>query len=547
MKASKFLGLLLLSSLLLSPIPAASASTDVSPVPQEFWSEKRIQSSQNRSAGETTVQISEGAVQPFQTSHASYTNNLKLGSYESQFCESFKVAPCDQASRLTSANEFGKPRVFAQVMPKSCISESDNFCIESIIENDGSASHALELIEEINPPHWSASGKQTTSQIEGDPANGVPSGGSESTLWRNSKTGKSVLSSGNLYFHFEAGKIVLQQFSLKLMDVMVVESASYQVDPDRSVTNLPVNRSWNGYRCLYTLPGKCLVYVMHAQNSSYEVKIRTPKTFKGWFGGRMTEPQISLTKGKDYVVYKFQGKPALIPQAWGNVPKAKCLDLYCPDYLYFDTKLADFSPWPYNFSGQTIPSEYKTNPWDLFVALFDDRATNLSTDWSVSLVTGWGNTSCFGTTDEVSGFFTSNAMVYSGTPPSFRDGAFEYQVAGLHFQPDGVTPVEGTFDLLIKSEVARCLYGFTSAPISATISVVEGGVTKSVATKVVSEKDGWLRYTAAGFTFSAPKIQIKLTQSKPSSKKTTIVCVKNKSVKRVSGFSPRCPAGFKKR
>jgi hypothetical protein len=77
----------------------------------------------------------------------------------------------------------------------------------------------------------------------------------------------------------------------------------------------------------------------------------------------------------------------------------------------------------------------------------------------------------------------------------------------------------------------------------------------SVATTVVNEKDGWLRLSASGFTFSAPTIQVKLTQAPavvaPQEKVTTpkvskkIVCIKGKTTKTFT--TKKCPSGWKKK
>jgi hypothetical protein len=98
----------------------------------------------------------------------------------------------------------------------------------------------------------------------------------------------------------------------------------------------------------------------------------------------------------------------------------------------------------------------------------------------------------------------------------------------------------------------------------------------SVATTVVSERNGWLYLSANGFTFSSPVIQVKLTQEAPAptptptpiatqapapvesaapaptlkpvmAKKIAITCVKGKLVKKVSAVNPKCPAGYKKK
>ena len=136
-------------------------------------------------------------------------------------------------------------------------------------------------------------------------------------------------------------------------------------------------------------------------------------------------------------------------------------------------------------------------------------------------------------------------MGYDTGSPSFENGFLNYKVGGLHFMPDGKTEVQGTYDLVMRSETARCLYGFTKAPISATVSVV-GGENSSVATTVVSESNGWLKMAAYGFTFSEKTVRVKMTQ-KPAQAMKTITCLKGKVVKKVTAVSPKCPTGFKKK
>jgi hypothetical protein len=106
-------------------------------------------------------------------------------------------------------------------------------------------------------------------------------------------------------------------------------------------------------------------------------------------------------------------------------------------------------------------------------------------------------------------------MGYEGGSPSFQDGSLNYKVTGMHYMSDGTSLVTGTYDLVMRSEVARCLYGFSSAPISATISIT-GSEQNLVATTIVSEKDGWLKLAAYGFNFSSPVIKIKVSQAAPA-------------------------------
>jgi hypothetical protein len=149
------------------------------------------------------------------------------------------------------------------------------------------------------------------------------------------------------------------------------------------------------------------------------------------------------------------------------------------------------------------------------VKIAKDRAAHVSTRWNVSSLerVTTGNR-CLDNPKRLVGLVTTNALAYSGGAPRFRDGFLSYQVAGAHYLPDGTTKTEGTYDLALRSETARCLYGFSRAPISATISVVGSKGEKKFATTVVREKGGWLTMAAYGFTFSSPTIKVKLTQKR---------------------------------
>jgi hypothetical protein len=112
----------------------------------------------------------------------------------------------------------------------------------------------------------------------------------------------------------------------------------------------------------------------------------------------------------------------------------------------------------------------------------------------------------------------------------------------------------------MRSDYARCLYGFTKAPVAASVSILSADGSSQVATTVLGERDGWLYLAANNFTFSSPIVKVKLTQPKEESKpeaaptnspttgsKKMITCTKGKISKKVSGVNPKCPAGYKKK
>jgi hypothetical protein len=108
------------------------------------------------------------------------------------------------------------------------------------------------------------------------------------------------------------------------------------------------------------------------------------------------------------------------------------------------------------------------------------------------------------------------------------------------------------------------MYGFSKAPLKASISVISTSAKTTVETNVLNESNGFIKLSANGFNYSQPTIQVKLTQEKviepvvaPTSvaapvKKVaakkivkTITCSKGKLTRKVSGTTPKCPTGYR--
>jgi hypothetical protein len=168
--------------------------------------------------------------------------------------------------------------------------------------------------------------------------------------------------------------------------------------------------------------------------------------------------------------------------------------------------------------------------------------------------------------------------MYSGGAPAFNksEGTLDYKVGAPHYASNGDI-FKGSYDLQLRSDVARCLYNFSNAPIKATVSIASDNGDSNVATTIVTEDKatGWLRMSASNFMFSNPTVKIKFTQDAPApvatpspsatpsattaaqasrapvaSKvpaKSTITCVKGKTIKTVTAVKPTCPAGYKKK
>lgn len=167
---------------------------------------------------------------------------------------------------------------------------------------------------------------------------------------------------------------------------------------------------------------------------------------------------------------------------------------------------------------------------------------------------------------DFSGVVSTNATQYISGPPTFdvTNQSLDYKVAAPHYLANG-KEFQGSYNLEISDTLARCLYGFTDAPVAATVSVVGVNGESKVSTTTMRAAGGFLRLSATGFTFSSPTIRVKLSQPTSTSTSTaastatktttaattptkvaskTISCVKGKTVKKITGPNPKCPTGY---
>ena len=296
--------------------------------------------------------------------------------------------------------------------------------------------------------------------------------------------------------------------------------------------------------CVATEVGYCAEKVEFAPGTRIKLNLKLSNKVTGWLHGRISKPSIEVAPlNSMFNSLAVEADIVEVPMMYAQfdqtaVPKDFLLDFNRSPYLgrgFFGT----------NFWRQYYPE----NPFALkavttLAESVKDTAAELHTYWNLASISSGSKNSCLTETSKLIGFVTTNAMAYSGSAPTWDGSSLEYKVAGLHYLPDGKTLTSGTYDLAMRSETARCLYGFSKAPISARISVISAEGEQKVATTTLREKDGWLYLAAYGFTFSAPTIKVKFTQAK-AKKSKSLTCYKGKQSKVIKGINPKCPAGYK--
>lgn len=265
------------------------------------------------------------------------------------------------------------------------------------------------------------------------------------------------------------------------------------------------------------------------------VTVRMPKGDGGWFSGRITDPIVEFNSENKYNALTIDALPAKVQKIQAWVPASKKVPAM--------VKMGMDSGSNYSIeSGFNDPPNPSSIDWTEQLRPFvGDKSTSEEDVWVVRST--YIQNDCFPNT-RISGFVTTNAMAYSWNPPVLKNGFLDYKVGGMHTTSTGDL-TRGTYDLVLNSQTARCLYKFSSAPISATVSVIgSSGEAQSVQTTVLTERQGFIKLSAYGFTFSSPMVRVKIDQKKIVK---TISCVRGSLVKKVTAAKPSCPKGFKLR
>ena len=364
-----------------------------------------------------------------------------------------------------------------------------------------------------------------------------------------------------------------------------IKSGNFSIDQDQFSTDASryPNVYWNtgsstnrNDGCLINDQSLCATQVEMPLNIKFGMKIRTSAPLKNWFSGRINNPTIDISvDAQQRKILSVSANPVAVPALSKWVKK----DQLSKELLSFYDSLGK------PLGGTGDHGELQNGPADtwsllrnitnydemmmkefvLWLPHVGDKASFTPTMWSFRTInSGGGITSdCISGGNDVKGFVSTNATMYIDGPPDFdkNDQTLEYKVAATHFDEKGEL-FKGSYDLSIKSDAARCLYGFSNAPISAKIEVVSENGQNQVAVTTVNEKNGWLYLSAKGFTFSSPTVSVKLSQekavevvaptptpaAKPAAlKKTSITCVKGKTTKKVTAINPKCPTGYKKK
>ncbi len=349
-------------------------------------------------------------------------------------------------------------------------------------------------------------------------AKDVPGGGTVS-VWTSPDFphtgGNSYAVSAQINWFRSNGNTSYRDLTIRIAAVQERFSAQSQVTvPYTTVSNVPganrlqgraANHNPGKNGCFYTQNQICAYEQEFEPGTRLKLSLKVSNKVTGWLYGRLKDPLVSITDiGNGQSRVEIEAEPVTVPKLhvrWNKADVPDVIDDRIGRGAFGDGNLMAGSTDQDSFG---IVQKLRKQTSDI--------ATGQKTYWS--LASRLGPQQCVGDSSGVAGIITTNAMVFSGGAPKFENGYLNYEVAGMHFEPGGTGVQLGTYDMLIRSDVARCLYGYSNAPISATVAVVGDGLEQKVASTLVSEQNGWLKLAAYGFTFSEKQVKVAINQAR---------------------------------
>lgn len=409
--------------------------------------------------------------------------NLNRGEWID--CESVSDPKCDLSDP--------KNDIIGWMMLPSCSSAADEDCVESMsITTTASSSVGVAAGEipkgQVYPAvprlNFFEAGRVPIYEVAGMPN---VSGGIR----------YAVMATASVrYYHAD------KKFRTEGLSASVVPIGQFQIPP--SLANTQLN-------CLWKEGSTCYAAEDFSAGVRVNLKVRLADEVGGWFLGRMQAPNISVTAvSRTNNLIEIEAAPIKVPRLAITVPQSS-LTLADRKAIGNSGSIGELGKSGQVFIQTQAQDQSIFKMIEYFRSWVDDTAAGETSLWTVTTVAGAPGSGCLADKTRVLGIVTTNAMGYDGFSPRYENGTLNYKVAGLHYAPNGKDLNLGTYDLVMRSETARCLYGFSRAPLSATVTVTGTG-DQNVATTFVTEKDGWLKMAAYGFTFSEKEIKVKVTQ-----------------------------------
>ena len=515
-----------------------------------------------------------------------------LGLNQDQTSEEFKISSFNFCTSVLEIPCKNSDSNLYNAVLQVCTSSTEFNCIQSLSARIGEG----EWIEGIQSEK---SGYGSLRFFAGDSSQGIPNGQGAS-LWHF----KGISHSGgnDFYLRTELQKSTYGNGIPRLFAQITPTTkragrffsgniAAGIRKPNQNAIDFSDYCSWSegcddGNRCFAIFSkSECLDAWPHPRGVSYKLILRLNSKFSSFMQGRVENAVVSVEDKGDFQTFTIEAEPMSVPvlQGWVkdnalNPEIYEHLNNFYQKYGVVGKSFTEFSisngQWTRaNMERKPVfYDEFYFDEYNMWLKEFQNKTSGRKSIWQLrSLESSEMSkaSECISRGKGFTGLVSSNAGAYIASPPTFNTAtdSLDYKVASAHFDEKGNEFI-GNYRFVIRQDVARCIYGFSSGPIKATVSVTSANGENQTSSTSTLEKDGWLYFNASGFTFSSPTIKVKLSQDAPAKVTNqseaiastpiqtaivekskivskTITCIKGKTAKKVSGANPKCPTGYK--
>jgi len=252
------------------------------------------------------------------------------------------------------------------------------------------------------------------------------------------------------------------------------------------------------------------------ENLKLNLVLRLSKEPNGWYHGRLSDPSVNLVKSGKGVILSVAGSTVPVPTlqhsaSYKDMPVAlkrywnNCVKSWdCPK----STRQAGAILEKQTGEERNITSEQKAwSPRALqtvkfFKAYTNDLSPKVEKVWAVRSLqnTNVPGGRCF-SSKGFKGLITTNATAYSDGPPVLSRGVLKYSLAAPSKAADSGEEVPGSYNLVMRTSFARCIYGGRSVSPRAEISVTAIDGDYRVSTSVTSRTNNFIRVSANNFNY----------------------------------------------
>jgi len=486
----------------------------------------------------------------------------------------FKPGTTEIDQRLTCSawNEpacVGADQLLGELIMRPCLTPADRGCIEAVevgsTSNPSSGNmERLKLLEE------SPSSPIPAVRFNGRNANDfydVPAGGGVS-VWESEKKDSTGVPKRYMAHVLTRYSYFCGDLKRFVGDFVIAGDRPCAIATIEFKGSLiPVNLVPKSEECpFFALKNQCIEAANYLGDERMALTLRQDRSRTGWLFGRMSDAEFSVASlDSAFNRIRISGSAVFVPPLKAVVDKSE---------ISKNAKLERFLKARFNGeSGRITYQQFLQDPrtiidrqiydsWEIFEAFEENlkpvattssrnpfnvtpKTNSILWNFASAIYDGSDLHPCSADKSKLHGLVVTNAPLYASGPPKFQQGSLDYKVAGVHRNEDG-SLFRGRYTFVVRSETARCYYGFSTAPIEAKVEVLSSNGENQVATTTVNERNGFLTLAASGFTFSAPVIKTTLTQISATQKDASITCKRgSKTVKvAVTKKKTKCPTGY---